>query len=237
MLNVTPAQNIVYDIFGCVVNSIEIEAEKGTGLVICRAEIMAASTDTTGGTAQTTAKGELDIEPFTWNDLITIGTTGYRLLDENYTERAPASIERILLRINNNVDLKYSVGDPYPLYAVAGKREVELEITGFIQNKQLYDYWRGTYDNVNKEMNSATTKMSARLKLQRTASTDFVDIFLYNLYLPDDGHSLRVHSIDDSIQLVDIKLRCAQPDKDKRQVYIVAVDNKAKTYYHNEAES
>ena len=235
MRNTTGAQNRFYDLFGCVVNSLELEMNKATGTITCRADIMAASW--IAGIAATTKIGELTVEAFTWADLVTTGTTGYRLLDENHAEKAPEAIERLLLRINNNVTMRGTVGDPYVLFPVAGKREVSIDITGFIQTKTLYDYWKGTFNNVNNYMNAASSKMSAHLILQKTAKTDLINIFIYNIYLPTDGHNLQIQSIDDSIKAVELKLRCAQPDIDKRQLYVTIVDNKAKGYYHNEDES
>ena len=85
-------------------------------------------------------------------------------------------------------------------------------------------------------MGGTTTKLSARLILQKTASTDYMEIFIHNMYIPTEGHNLQIQSIDDSIKAVELKLRCAQPDEDKRQIYITIVDAQAKQYYHNEAE-
>jgi len=232
--NTTGAQNIIYDLFGCVVDTFEISTNKDDGTVKCSVGIKA--TGFAAGTAQTAPPSELTAEPFVWSNLDNSNTTAtYVLLDENSTERAPDSIESISLNISNNVEFAPAIGDPIGSFAISKKREIELKITGFIQDKTLYDYWRGTFDNVNKRMNSATTKLSALIRLIKTAGTDLITIYIANLYIQD--HSCHIQTIDEAIKGVDLVFRAAQPDVDGRQVYSTIIDSNTKVYYHNTDES
>lgn len=229
-------QDILYDMIGCVVDTLDIEFNKDAGTVNCSVGIKAAGY--VAGTAQTTPPAELAVEPFVWGDLDnSTKTSWYRLLDEQGTERAPTSIESIKLTINNNVEFVPGIGDPIGAYAKSGKREILLNIVGFIENKTLYDYWRGTFDNANERMNSASSKMSGLIRLERTAITDVLTIFLHNIYLAE--HDCHIQSIDESIKAVDMTLRAAQPDVDKRQIYANEITSTTytKVYFGNTDES
>lgn len=230
----------LYDLVGCVVDSLELEMSQDGGFVTCRVGIKAAGIAITNGPgiAQTTKPSELPIEPFVWGDLDNSATTTqYKFLFENATERAPTSIESIKLTINNNVEFKPGIGDPTMGFVKSGKREIELNIVGFIQNKNLWDYWRGTFDNTNEYMGSASSKMSSLLRFNRAAGTDVLTIFLHNLYINE--HDSHLQTIDETLQGVNLTLRTAQPDGDRRQIYANQITSTTytKVYFGNTDET
>lgn len=229
-------QNILFDVIGCVVDNIELIFEKDEGFVNCKVGIKAAGY--VPGVAQTSPPSELAIEPFVWNNLDnSTSTSQYIFLSENNTERAPSAIERITLTVNNNVEMKPFIGDDTCDLAVSTKREIELNVVGFIENKNLWDYWRGVFNNANEYMDSASTKLSALLRLNRTAGTDVLTVFINNLYLNE--HDSHIQSIDESIKAVDMTLRCAQPNVDKKQIYANEITSTTytKVYFGNTDES
>ncbi|GAG89589.1 unnamed protein product, partial [marine sediment metagenome] len=202
----------------------------------CRAKCKAAY-GLAGGTAQNSPPAELALEPYTWNEIISsTDDSNLRILDEAHTERCPAAIDKMTLTIKNNIDFKNTIGDNRGSYPISHKREIELKITGYTQNKELFDFWRGTWDNTTNIMSGATTKLSAHLRLQRTALTDLMDIHLYNLTVEE--HGVDLYSIDDSIWAVDITLTDATADLDGRQIYFTTIGSTTytKLYYHNTDE-
>jgi hypothetical protein len=230
------SENILYDLVGCVVDTIELSMSKDGGFINCNVGIKAAGY--VAGIAQTSPPAELAIEPFVWGNLDNATTTSsYRFIDEANTERAPTAIESIKLKISNNIEFVPGIGDPIGAYAKSGKREIELNVIGFIENLDLWNYWRGTFDNTNERMNSASTKTSALLRLIRTAGTDLIVIYLHNLYMAE--HDAHVMDIDETIKAVDMTLRAAQPDVDKRQIYSNEITSTTytKVYFGNTDES
>lgn len=231
------SQDILYDLVGCVVDTLTLEFSKDAGTVNCSVGIKAAGY--VAGVAQTTNKpSEMAVEPFVWGNLDNATTTAsYRFIDEANTERAPTAIESIKLTINNNVSFVPGIGDPIGAYAKSSKREIELNIVGFIENKDMWDYWKGTFDNVNERMNAATTFTSGLLRLTRTSATDLIVIYLYNLYL--SAHDAHIMNIDETIKAVDMTFRAAQPDVDGRQIYANEITSTTytKVYFGNTDES
>ena len=234
-LNTTSGENIIYDLLGCVVDACEIEAAKEPADIICRAMIKCPYY--VAGTAQTSPPEELAINPYVWAHLDNSGSIGYRLIDEEHVDRAPEAIDKILFRVSNNIIFKYGIGDDKALYPISTKREIELEIGGFTQKKKVYDYWRQTFDNANKRMTGANTFTSMLLRLNRTASTDLVVIYAWNLYV--NSWKSKIQSIDESIASVDLKFRAAMPDIVKRQIYANMINSTTytKLYFQNQDEA
>jgi hypothetical protein len=234
-LNTTSGENIIYDLLGCVVESCEIEMGKEPADVICRAGIK--SPCYVAGLAQDSAPEELSIGPYVWTNLDNSSTTGYRLIDEAHTDRAPEAIDKILFKVANVIDFKFGIGDEKALYPISGKREVNLEIGGFTQKKTLYDYWRQKFDNVNKRMDAATTYTSGLLRLIRTAGTDLIVIYAWNLYL--NSWKSKLQSIDESIASIDVVLRATNPDVAHRQIYVNSINGTTytKVYFQNQDEA
>ena len=231
------SEDIIVDLFGCVVDEVELDITKDTGAVICRAKCKAAY-GLSGGTAHTTSPTELALEPFMWNDVQSSSDdANLRILDEANTERCPQAIDKLTLTIKNNLDFKNTIGDNRGSYPISHKREIELKITGYSQNKNLFDFWRGTWNNATNIMSGATTKLSAHLRLLRTAGTDLFDIHLYNLSV--DEHSVDLYPIDDAIWSVDVTLGAATADLDGRQIYLTVIGSTThtKAYYHNTDEA
>ncbi|MCP4651712.1 MAG: hypothetical protein GY853_16745 [PVC group bacterium] len=227
-------EDIVIDLFGCVVDSYELSVDYESGIVK-EALTIKCPHYSTGVVLTNPPPYAETVEPHTWANIIE--TDNNCLLQEGATstvngsnDKTPTSVNSIKLTIANNVSFKQDIGYRYGRYHLSAKRDVSLNIVGFSENRDTLDYHLDTWDNANQRYSTASGRLNSTLKLQRDATYDFINIHIYNWLLEEHNHS--IVSIDDGIKGVDITLTGATPDSNRRLIdSFTIVDYLADTCY------
>jgi len=203
--NVTGAtEDLCKVYFGCVVSSWEMIIDKENNTV--RQSVTIKCPYAVDGTISTEYPPVNKKHPFTWNQL----QTDEKSLAVSTTSYLPKATEKITLSIENNVELKWNVGDEWAKYPVSAKRDVTMNIVGFVDSDDLYDLYEDTWNNTDGFLETPTSQLDSDINIERTTLTDFVRIYVYNWFV--DEHDFKVFSITDAIKAVDITLKGGTPD-------------------------
>jgi len=222
-------EDIVIDLFGCVIDSYEVSVDYGEGTVT--ESVTFRCPHYAVGTKLTNPPPFADtLEPHTWANLKESASNN--IFMEGIIDKTPTSVNSVRFTVGNNVDFQPDIGVRYNRYHIAKKREVSLNIVGFSENRDSLDYYLDEWDNVNQRYSSASGRLNSKLKLQRDATYDYSDLSVYNWLLEEHNHN--IVSIDDGIKGIDITLTDATPDSNRRIIDSFSiVDYLSDTCYQN----
>jgi len=228
------AQDIIFDLFGCIVNDYTLSLKRDDSAI--RQSVGIMSPIFAVGNALSSPIGEWAVEPFTWKDIDTTNT----YLKIGATDYMPPSVNSMSIQIVNNVSFIGALGDDAGAYAINGKRDVILTIDGYIDDKTLFDFWRDLWDNENGYLTTAGGRMCYRLYLKKGGdANDYIDLNLYNLVMTGFNHHFS--TADESIKGVTMEFKCATPSPTKKQFrtqadaagLIIKDDNDNEVYHFN----
>jgi len=223
------AEDIIIDLFGCVVDNIEVNVDYEEGIVGASVTLKCPHYAIGNKLTNPPPYASL-LEPHVWKNLQE-SASNY-LLQEGTTDKTPDSVNSVTLTIANNVNFQPDIGYRYNRYHVAGKRDVSLNMIGFSTTKDTWEYFLDTWDNVNQRYSSASGRLNSKFKLERTATYDYLDLSVYNWLLEEHNHN--IVSIDDGIKGIDFTLTNATPDSNRRIIDSFSiVDYNSDTCYHN----
>lgn len=229
------AESIYLDLFGCVVTDNEISIDFDEKII--KESVTFRSPHYSVGVLLTNPPRFIEnIEPFIWG-AFTEAASNY-LLMEGTTDKTPDIVSKTSLKVTNDITFLPGIGINYASTVINKKREVSLNIVGFTQNRDTYDYWKDTWDNVNEYYDTASGKLNTVFKVVRTATNDQFEIHVYNWLIEEHNHN--VFNIDEGIKGLDITLTEATPYSDTRilvkangTVGFVITDYLSDTCYQN----
>lgn len=251
-INTDDNETIAYDLFGVVINSIEVTGNFADGLITATVEFTAPHY-AIGNVFTEKPNDNKCNDPLVWanmkesanncfiqeGDTATVNTPPPATGNPTGGDMTPKALESFTFTVTNNVDFKPDIGLNYMKHAYSTKRELSLTFTGFIDNKRLMDRWRDTWDNCRGVYSGAYNsssgtahRLNSTLTFERTADTDYIQLKIYNWMIGE--HDLHFHSIDEGIKGINATLTDATPNSNKRQVSLFEeVNNLSKLTYQN----
>lgn len=202
-------EDVIFDLFGCVINTcvIDIDFESETVKTNYTVQSPMVAVD---GNALTNPPVKKKNESFTFGH---INQTGGYVLQEGATDKTPTSIKKLTLTIENNIEFFPDVGYNYLRFAASKKRNISLNIVGFDSVKELFDYWKGLWNNTEGHYDSLD-RLNSVIKLRRLADYDEVSLSIYNWLVEE--HNFHIFNIDEGIAALDVTLTDATPDANLR---------------------
>ena len=225
--NTTSGEDIVWDIFGCVVDSVDVSVNFGDKIVKCSVTFKTpyALENSNGRNTNPPPKKMIDAFP---TMLALKESAAAYLIMEGTTDRTPQTVDSVTLNITNNVTFKGDLAARHAVLAVAGKRDIALKIVGATQEKQLFTYWQGAYKASGTDWipTSASGKLNSKFKLQRDATYDYINISFYNWLLKE--HNFVFVDVDEAVKSVEMTLEDGSSYTDGRIIdsatYISYID-------------
>lgn len=225
------SEDIVADLFGCVVKSYEITIDydekiiKESVNILCPYYVVGNVS-----TIPPPVTTDMDIGIFpnltesASNYVIMVGTT----------DKTPAILNTLSLSIENDVEYYPAIGTNYRQTVVNGKRDVKMNLQGYVQTNDLWTYWKDTWSNSLKYYTNAGGRLNSEIKVNREDTYDNWQLSVYNWMIEEYG--LRLVPIDEKIQSIDISFMGATPNssgyildslsiKDYREKLVYAVAN------------
>ena len=216
--------------FGCIVDTYVITIDKENSTV--KQSITFKSPYADDGNVSTEPPPINKTHPFTWNTL----QSDELALAVSSTSYLPKSTTSLTLNIANNTEIKPEISSTYNQHPISAKREVTMTIVGFTDSDDLYDLYEDIWNNTDGYLESIASQLDSDINLERTASTDYMRIYIYNWFVEE--HDFKIFSITDAIKGVDLIVRGGTPDSNgelfsngSSRPTVVSTDNLRK--YHN----
>jgi hypothetical protein len=226
--NATDTEDIVVDLHGCIVKGYEVNIDYANKTI--KESVTIGCPYYTIGAISTNPPPKRTINPHLWQDVVEVASTQH-LIMLGTTDKTPKIVNKAALKIENEVDWQPEIGTAYAMYPVSGKRNVSLNLVGFIQKDDLWEYWYDTWDDANGYYTNAGAKLNTQLRVQRTATYDLWEISVVNWLI--ETYNLRLFTIDDKILGIDITFTGATPDANGYIIDSLSIkDYVAKIYYN-----
>ena len=199
--NTTTAESFLWDLFGCVIDSVELNISFDDKIV----------TYNVGIKCPYAVKGLLATNPppkkliQTMPSLYSVKESASNyLIQEGTTDRTPSNVEKITFKISNNIKFLTNIAYQYKTNPVSARRDVTLNIVGQTHENELFNYWQEAYalSGTDYIPTNATDKLNTELKLERTATNDYLQISVYNWLLKE--HNFTFIAVDDAVKSVDM---------------------------------
>ena len=199
--NATAAENIVWDLFGCVVDSVEVNVAFGDKVV--KYSVTIKCPYAIEGDTATNLPGKKLIDGMPAMSSLQEGAAAYIIMDAA-VDRTPSTVEKVLLTISNNVKFQPDIAAQYMKKAISTRRDVKLNIVGATHEKELFNWWQEKYKLSGTDYipNGASGALNSVFKLQRDATYDYVSIAVHSWLLRD--HNFSFVNVDDAIKMVDM---------------------------------
>lgn len=220
--NAASAESIVYNLFGCVIESAEILVDFGEKIVKGNFVFKTPYALENSNGIATNVPISKRIAAFPTMETLKESADNYLIqmpltvAATTMTDLTPKSVERVSIKIINNVEFKSDIAYRYGQFAIAGKRDVSLNIVGFSDEKELFKFWHEAYVASGGDWipTNATGRINTKFKLQRDATYDYILMSVYNWLVEE--HNLHFQNIDEGIKGVDITLTGSTPDSNGR---------------------
>jgi len=208
--NTTSADDIAYDVFGCVVS--EIVVKIGFADKIVKYDVtFSCPYAVEGETAlNPPSKKMIDFMP-SMNSLIEANNecllqAGTTSTVDGADDHTPNTVDSVSLTISNNVTFQPNIEAQHMKTAIAGKRDVSLNIVGATDEKDLFNFWQEKYKLSGSDYipNSASERINSVFKLQRDATYDYISIAIYNWLCEE--HNFKFMDVSESVKMVDMTL-------------------------------
>lgn len=204
-----PDNRMAYDLFGCVVEEYKLTISKGNGTIKETVSISSPACDTSANILTVPPNSILFDDVYVFANLTEkTDTEDWQLLQEAYASRRPDSTETVTLTIKNNFSFKGDLGYRGMVYAIPTKRNVTLDIGGYISEKNLMTYWEKTWNQANNRPDDALGNLNSVIYLYMNANK-YIKIPISNLTV--DAFSTNFITIDEGIKRADITLTEAPP--------------------------
>lgn len=213
--NATSAEDIVWDLYGCVVESVEVSNSYGDKVAKYTVTIKCPYALENSNGKATLPPSKKITAPFvaleclqesTNNCLLQAGTTSTVNSTDDHT---PEQLDKVVLTIKNNVAFKTDLAHKHAVLACAGKRDVSLNLVGNTGEKELYTYFLEATKVSSGDWipASASERLNTKFKMQKDATYDYILISVYNWLIKE--HNFTLVSVDDAVKNVDILLEDA----------------------------
>lgn len=216
-------EDLIYDLFGCVIEEIGVTINFEDKIVKASVVVKCpyALENTTHGRADIHPPAKnidafptmLALKEATDNCLIQAGATATVNSTDDLT---PKQLEKVLLRIKNNVEFKPDIEKQYMDCAIAGKRDVEMEVTGLTDEKELFNYWQEKFKLSGSDWipDDMTEKLNTTFRLERDTTYDYILISIYNWMVEE--HNFHFVNVDEAVKYIDMKLTDGTADTNGR---------------------
>lgn len=208
--NATAAEDIIYDIFGCVVDSISISLAFGDK--IATYSVTFKTPYAVKGNRNTNNPPKKYIHSFPAMNSLQESAENYLIQEKDaygdstyvHLDRTPQTVDSVVLTITNNVDFKSDISKRYKVLATSTKREISLQIVGNTSERELFEYFleQFTDDGTDWYPTSASGRLNTVYKLQRDATYDYITVAIYNWLCSE--HNFSFVNVDDAVKLVDM---------------------------------
>ena len=210
--NTTAAENIVWDLFGCVVESVVVNVAFGDKIVKYSVTIQCPYA-VEGNTATNPPTKKL-IPTMSAMSALQESASNY-IVQEGTTDRTPSTVEKVVLTITNNVKFQSDISKQHMIKAVSTVRDVKLNIIGATHEKELFNYWQAAFTESDGDYYpTGADRLNTVFKLQREATYDYVSIAIYNWMISE--HNFSFVSAEDAVKMVDITLEDGSADSTGR---------------------
>lgn len=198
------AEDLIYTLFGCVVKEITIDITWGN-------KIGKISVTFCCPYGIKDSQGRADIEPpaksiaaFRAMGDLKESASNYIIM-EGTTDKTPKAVESVVIRIVNEITYKSDLQYNYKIVPVAGTRTIEMEITGWTDENDLFEYWQETFKQSGSDWipNGASGRLNTVFKLQRDATYDYIMIAIYNWIV--ESHNFHFADVGEGIKVVEMK--------------------------------
>lgn len=225
--NATTAEDIVWDLFGCVIDSIEVDVNFGDKITKANITFKCpyALENTNGRCTNEPPKKQIDAFP---TMLALKESAGNYLIMDSTTDRTPDTVDKVVLRIKNNITFLSDVGTRYMTLAATGKREIEMNVVGCTSEKELFTFYQGVYvaSGTDWKPTSSTGLLNTVFKLQRDATYDYLMISIRNWLIQE--HNFHFVDVDEAVKSVDMTFEDSTGDSNGRIIddcdFISAID-------------
>lgn len=215
--NADSAEDIVWEYFGCVVDSIEVSSITGDKLMNYSVTFKCpyALENTNGICTNPPPKKNLQGMPAM--KAFQESASNY-LLQEGTTDRTPLTVDEVILKIANNIIFKGDLSKLYQTSAHSTRRDISLRIVGATQEKELFTYWQQAYTSVGGDWypSSASARINSKYVLQRTATYDVLALSIYEWVLKE--HNFHFVTVDEAVKAVEITLEDGTGDANGRSI-------------------
>lgn len=213
--NTTTAEDIVYDLYGCVVDSITLDLTWGDGVGKLSVSFKCPLAVKNSNGRNTNNPPRKYIKGFPAMNSLKESASNY-LIQEGTTDRTPKNVEKMVLSIGNNVEFKSSNVKRHAIQACATKRNISLQIVGNSHENELFQYYLEAFTNDGSDWypTSASGLLNSVIKLQRNATYDYIQIAIRN-WIPRE-HNFVFVNVDDAVKSVDITFNDSTPDSNGR---------------------
>lgn len=214
--NTTAAEDLVYDLFGCVVESISVNITFGDQVGSCSIGIKCPYA--VEGNRSTNNPPRKYTKSFPAMSSLQESADNY-LIQENGTtirDRTPKQVDSVVLTITNNVVFKGDISKRYKILAVSARRDITLQIIGNTHEKELFQYFLEAFTNDGTDWipTSANGRLNSKYKIQRDATYDYILLSFYNWKC--DTHNLSFVNVDDAVKSVDMTFSDGTSDTNGR---------------------
>ena len=221
--NITSADSIVWDLFGCVVESIEVISNFGDKVVKYSVTFKCPYALENSNGVATNPPPKKRILGYPVMQALKEDTNEYLIQEESatpdtHTDRTPKTVDSVTLTITNNVTFKGDISKQYLNNAFSGKRDISLQIVGATHEKELFTYYQGAYKNVGDDWypTSGSGRLNTKFKLERTATYDTLTLSIYGWLLRE--HNFHFVSVDEAVKSVDMTLEDGTGDSNGRAI-------------------
>lgn len=222
--NQTSAEDLVYDLFGCVVESITVTTAYGDQVTTYNVSMKCPYA--LPGNKSTNPPPKKYIQSFPAMSALQETPDNYLIMEKDayagttysHQDRTPQTVDSVVLTITNNVQFKGNISKRYMVLPVAGKREITLQIVGNTDEKELFQYFLEEFTNDGTDWmpTSASGRLFSVYKLQRDATYDYISISFYNWLCQE--HNFSFVSVDDAVKTVDMTFTDGSSDSNGRIV-------------------
>lgn len=207
--NATAAEDILYDMFGCVVDNISISLTYGDK--VAKYSVTLKCPYAVAGLRNTNNPPRKYIKSFPAMSSLQEAAQSRLLMEVPDTttdiDRTPQQVDSVVLSIKNSIEFKGDLSKRYKNLAVAGKRDITMQIIGNTTERELFQYFleEFTTDGTDWYPTSANGRLNSVWKIQRDATYDYITIAFYNWICLE--HNFSFVSVDDAVKSVDITLQ------------------------------
>lgn len=200
--NPTSAESIVWDLFGCVVESVAVNVAFSDSIVKYSVTIKCPyALENSNGIATNPPAKKL-IQSMSSMSALQESASNY-IIQEGTTDRTPQAVEKVSLDIKNNIAWYPDIAKRYMTKACAGRRDITMNIVGLTQEKELFNYWQGAYvEDSGDYYPTGADRLNTVFKLQRDATYDYISIAIYSWLLNE--HNFNFVNVDDAVKKVDM---------------------------------
>jgi len=211
--NDTTEEDIVYDLFGCVIDNISVNLIYGDK--IAKYSITFKCPYAVAGLRNTNNPPRKYITGFPTMSSMQESIDSWLLQEDGFStttaqtqeDRTPQQVDSVVLSIKNAIEFKGDLSKRYKNLAVAGNREITLQIIGNTTEKELFQYFLEEFTNDGTDWypTSANGRLNSVWKVQRDGTFDYITIAFYNWICLE--HNFSFVSVEDAVKSVDITLQ------------------------------